>query len=44
MPWHAGSNAAKHLEFGHADEHAEDVFDFEGDDARWGLDQHRVHS
>lgn len=44
MPWHAGGNAAKHLEFGHAHQHAEDVFDFEGDDARWGLDQHRVHT
>ena len=29
MPWHAGSNTAKHLEFGRVD----DIFDFEGDDA-----------
>ena len=32
MPWHAGSNTAKHLVFGRADA-ADDIFDSEGDDA-----------
>jgi hypothetical protein len=34
-PWHFGSSAAKHLVFGHAD----DIFDFERDDA---VDEQRL--
>ena len=34
MPWrYAGSDTTKHLVFGRADEHADDIFDLEGDDA-----------
>lgn len=50
-PWHAGANAVKHLEFGRADEHADAIFDSEGDDASWalgrwllGCDRHQVPS
>jgi hypothetical protein len=33
MPWHTGYNTAKYLVLGRADEHADDLFDVEGDDA-----------